>query len=179
MGVAQSRLALAQFALTMPIIIPSQVEQIFARQMPSNHVEDVAAEWAGRDDVRVLLQKLLDRPYDEVPGVASVHPFGGLLDRHLVQLDALASNLETHFKVTHSSHQFTMHVWLYHLLGGRQAGLTAPTADKRAAVTKGRKQSALYVPDAHSGTMMIWTSSRGRLPGGQPRTRDASRLVLS
>lgn len=61
MEVAHSRLVLAQVAFDLPIIIPSQVEHIFARQMPPNHVEDVAAEWARRDDVRMLLQKLLDR----------------------------------------------------------------------------------------------------------------------
>ena len=107
--------------------------------MLSAEVGDLAAEWAMRGDVQMLLQKLLDRPYDEVLGVASVLPFGGLLDRHnhLVQLDALASHLEMHFKASHSSSQFAMHVWLYHLLGGRQAGLTAaPTDDRRAAVTR-------------------------------------------
>ncbi len=62
MEVAHSRLVLAQFALIMPIIIPSQVEQIFARQMLSDEVGDVAAEWARRGDVRMLLQMLLDRP---------------------------------------------------------------------------------------------------------------------
>ena len=105
--------------------------------MLSTEVEDLAAEWAMRGDVRMLLQKLLDRPYDEVLGVASVLPFGGLCDRHLVQLDALASHLETHFEASHSSSQFAMHVWLYHLLGGRRAGLTAaPTDDRRADVTR-------------------------------------------
>ena len=104
--------------------------------MLSAEVGDLAAEWAMRDDVRMLLQKLLDRPYDEVLGVASVLPFGGLLDRHLVQLDALASHLETHFEASHNSSIFAMHVWLYHLLGGRRADLTAaPTDDDRRAVS--------------------------------------------
>ncbi len=61
MEVAHSRLVLAQFAFDLPIIIPSQVEHIFARQMLSYKVEDVAAEWASRGDVRMLLQQLLDR----------------------------------------------------------------------------------------------------------------------
>ena len=113
---SHSRLVLAQFALSIRFNIPPQEEPFRPGQMLSTEVDDLAAEWAMRGDVRMLLQKLLDRPYDEVLGVASVLPFGGLCDRHLVQLDALASHLETHFEAPHSSSIFAMHVWLYHLL---------------------------------------------------------------
>ena len=126
---------LAQFALSIRFNIPPQEKPFRQGQMLSAEVGDLAAEWAMRDDVRMLLQKLLDRPYDEVLGVASVLPFGGLLDRHLVQLDALASHLETHFEASHNSSIFAMHVWLYHLLGGRRAGLTAAPTDDRRAVS--------------------------------------------
>lgn len=133
---AHSRLVLAQVVLSILVNIPSQVAIVYGRQMLSHEVGDVAAEWAKSDDLRMLLQKLLDRPHDDVLGVASAHPFGGLLDRHVVQLDALASDLKTHFTVAHNSHQFAMHTWLYHLLGGQQAGLTAPTDDRRAPMTR-------------------------------------------
>ena len=43
--------------------------------MLSKEVEDVAAEWSKSGPVRVLLQQLLDRPYDDVLGVGDVHPF--------------------------------------------------------------------------------------------------------
>ena len=73
---AHSRLVLAQFALSIRFNIPPQEELFRQGPMLSTEVEhDLAAEWAMRGDVRMLLQKLLDRPYDEVLGVASVLPF--------------------------------------------------------------------------------------------------------
>ena len=133
---SRSRLVLSQLVFIMPINIPSQESDFYGLHMLSDEVGDVAAEWAKNDDLRMLLQRLLDRPHDDVLGVANVHPFGGLLDRHVVQLDALASDLEAHFEVDHDSYVYAMHTWLYHLLGGQQAGLTAPTDDRRAPMTK-------------------------------------------
>ena len=103
--------------------------------MLSNVVGDPAEEWANSGDVRMLLQKVLDRPFDVVLGVANTLPFGGLFDRHIVQLETLASDLAKHFDATHSNSSYAMHVWLFHLLGSRHA-LRSPTADARATFTR-------------------------------------------
>jgi len=127
---------LSQLAFDLPSNIPSQENDSSRGQMNLDVGSDTAAEWARSGDVLMLLQKLLVRPFDDVLGIRSVLPFGGLLDRHIVQLDALASDLKAHFDVDHNSSVYTMHVWLFHLLGGRHAGLTPPTDDKRAPLTK-------------------------------------------
>ena len=59
MGVAHSRLVLAQLAFIILNNIPSQENEFYGRQMLSNEVSDLAAEWSESDGVWALLQQLL------------------------------------------------------------------------------------------------------------------------
>ena len=92
------------------VTVPPQEDAFYSGEMLPNMEGDVAVEWANNGEVRTLLQKLLERPFDDVLGVASALPFGGLLDRHLVQLDALANDLKAHFDVSHTNASYAMHV---------------------------------------------------------------------
>ena len=61
-------------------------------------------------------------------------PSSGLRDVHVVALYARTKTLQRDFGTDHDSRQFAMRVWLFHLLGGRQAGLVqlqAATAEDR------------------------------------------------
>ena len=133
-----TRLVLGQLASDMCLTVPLQERAYKAGQMIPDKEGEQAAEWSNDAEVRAVLQQLLDRPFDDVLGVASIFPcaFGGLMDRHVVQLDAMANNLKAYFDVSSANYSYTMHVWLFHLLGGRQASLTAPSSDLRDGITR-------------------------------------------
>jgi len=152
---------------------PSQEHAYEDDQMLRDKVGELAAEWANEAEVRLLLQQLLDRPLDDVLGVASIFPFGGLLDRHIVQLDALANDLKSYFVVNSTNYSYAMHVWLFHLLGGRQASLTAPTADTRANFTRAIGKMCTKHADSHRSKLATLQKevTRHSRTGGQALTR--------
>ena len=95
-----------------------------------------AHQWAHSQVTLHALQRLLSNPLADDRVVDAFLPSGGLRDMHLVQLALLASSLSSHFEIDHGNAGYAMHVWLYHLLDGKQRGLTGPTADKRASESR-------------------------------------------
>ena len=131
-----SRLVLGQLAFDLRATVPSQEIESYVGKMLPNLVCAHSKEWSSNGDVRTVLQQLLERPFDNVLGVASILPSGGLRDWHIVQLEALAADLAACFDVGHNNSSYAMHVWLFHLLGGEHASLKAPTGDRRANLSR-------------------------------------------
>ena len=177
LGVGPSRLVLGPLASDSWLIDPSQEHAYEDDQMLRDKVGELAAEWANEAEVRSLLQQLLDRPFDDVLGVGSIFPFGvpfgGLLDRHIVQLDALASDLKSYFVVSSANYSYAMHVWLFHLLGGRRASLTAPTDNTRANFTRAIGKMCQTHADSHRSKLVTLQKEVTRLSrtGGPALTR--------
>ena len=97
-----SRLVLGQLAFDLRATVPSQEIESYVGQMLPNLVCAHSKEWSSNGDVRTVLQQLLERPFDNVLGVASILPSGGLRDWHIVQLEALAADLAACFDVGHN-----------------------------------------------------------------------------
>ena len=92
--------------------------------------------WATAPETIELLQSLLSQPLSEVLGISDALPLGGLCDAHIIELFALAEDVQSHFDVDYANSSYIMHVWMHHLLGGKKAGLTPPTEDKRSTESK-------------------------------------------
>ena len=83
-----------------------------------------------------LLQSLLAQTLSEVLGIGGSLPLGGLCDAHILELFALAEDAQSHFDVDYANTSYILHVWMHHLLGGKKAGLTPPTEDKRSTESR-------------------------------------------
>ena len=78
---------MGQLASDVRLTVMSQEHAYRPGQMIPDKEGEQAAEWSNDAEVRAVLQQLLDRPFDDVLGVASIFPcaFGGLMDRHVVR----------------------------------------------------------------------------------------------
>ena len=91
-------------------------------------------EWATTPETMELLQSLLAQPLSEVLGISDALPLGGLCDAHILELFALAEDVQSHFDVDYADKAYILHV-MHHLLGGKKAGLTPPTEERRSTET--------------------------------------------
>ena len=68
-------------------------------------------EWATTPETMELLQSLLAQPLSEVLGIGDALPLGGLCDAHILELFALAEDVQSHFDVDYADKAYILHVY--------------------------------------------------------------------
>ena len=77
----------------------------------SHHGTCCANEWATAPETMELLQSLLAQPLSEVLGIGDALPLGGLCDAHILELFALAEDVQSHFDVDYADKAYILHVY--------------------------------------------------------------------
>ena len=85
-----------------------------------------AAAWVEQPDVLALLDRLLANHLGSHPDVEALLPEGGFLDAHVHALVRLLDKLSRLPSRKSSDRGVTLHVWLFHFLGGAGAKLLQP-----------------------------------------------------